>query len=441
MNTGMKIAIVGLGVEGRSVSSYLLRHGYKNLTVCDENNVPVSSGVKLRTGAEYLSGISDFDVVFRSPGVHLDKLVAASKITSATQFFFEKCPCPIIGVSGTKGKGTCASLIFGILGNKLARLGGNIGVPALDFLDDLGTDSLAVLELSSFQLQDLTRSPRIAVLLNTTSDHLDYHSDVFEYRDAKSSLLKYQEKEDFAILNRDYEYFDYYSAMVRGRTFLVSREIRVFDGAYVENGGIYFARDGESEFIMKTSDVGLLGAHNLENVLPAVCVGGILGISGANIAKAVREFRGLPHRIEFVREVKGVRFYNDSCSTNPETSIAAVKAFTEPLTLIAGGSEKGADFARWGEELCARPNLRTVILIGKTADKLEESLMNACGDKLLRILRRPDLDEAVLDAYSGSEPGSVVLLSPGCASFDMFKNYKDRGEAFTRTVLTLSSSF
>lgn len=461
MNADAKVAVIGYGVEGQSIVLYLLKHGYKNVTVCDENKDAlfglrgrVDGGVSVRTGASYLKGISDFDLIFRSPGVHLDKLsgVPSEKITSATRFFFEKCPCPIVGVSGTKGKGTCASLIFLLLsrpgvkkqqvrknvsGREKIFLGGNIGVPALDFLDKLTKKSTIVLELSSFQLQDTGKSPHIAVLLNTTSDHMDYHADTFEYMNAKANILKHQKKTDFAVMNCDYDYFDYYAPLVRGKLLQVSRKTRISDGAYEEGGKIYFAHDGKPEFIMNSREIGIIGGHNVENVLPAVCVGKILGVKNEQIVKAAKEFKGLPHRLEFVRELRGVRYYNDSCSTNPETSIAGVYAFTEPLILIAGGSSKGADFDKWGKKLCERSNLKTVILIGQTAPELSDALTKHCGDKHLRIIRRGDLEETVLEAYTSAKPGSVVLLSPACASFDMFKNYKERGEMFGNIVWSL----
>jgi UDP-N-acetylmuramoylalanine--D-glutamate ligase len=474
-----KIGIIGGGKEGMSLVEYFLTHNEKALTLCDRNpDLEIPEGVSGRLGSGYLDELNDFDVIYRSPGVRLTDLHGFDgEISSGTKLFFEKCPCPVIGISGTKGKGTCSSLIAAILGDR-AKLGGNIGVPAVDFLDELseatGDDStggeavatdeaaadgaakagdevtddgaakaaasLAILELSSFQLQDLDVSPKVAVLLNTTCDHLDYHADVAEYQDAKSSLLKFQDESHVAILNRDYEYFDYYSGMVAGNLMLVSRKSKVFDGAFEEDGKMYFARDGEAEMVMSVSEVGLVGPHNIENILPAICVGKIFGATNEEISTAIREFKGLPHRIEYIREVRGIKFYNDSCSTNPETSIAAVNSFDEPLILIAGGSEKGADFTRWAQKLCDRRNLQTVILIGETADKLENALMDACGDNPLKILRRQEMDEAVLDAYSLAEPGSVVVLSPACASFDLYKNYQDRGDTFKRAVLSLTQS-
>ncbi|MBU1992231.1 UDP-N-acetylmuramoyl-L-alanine--D-glutamate ligase [Patescibacteria group bacterium] len=435
MDKGAKIAVVGGGVEGRSVLEYLLKHGYKDLTLLDENEGFKNpyKGVKTVLGPAYLNGVENFDVVFRSPGITLGKVANAKFVTSSTKFFFEKCPCPIIGVSGTKGKGTCATLIKEMLGEK-THIGGNIGLPPLEFLDDLNEKSTVVLELSSFQLQDLAKSPHIAVLLNVTSDHLDYHADTFEYQEAKRSLLKYQTEKDFAILNRDHIYFDIYAGSTDGKLSQVSSKAKVYDGVYVEDGKIYHAKGGEAEKLMYVHEIGLVGPHNIENVLPAIAVGALMGVNNNKIADAVRNFKGLPHRIEFIRQLKNVRYYNDSCSTTPDTSIAGVYSFDEPLILIAGGSEKGADFTEWGQKLCTKENLQTVILIGETAEKLEEALVNACGDNPLKIVRRKDLEEATVEAYALAEPGSVVLLSPGCASFDMFKDYKERGEAFKSAV-------
>jgi len=449
-----KIAILGYGVEGKSILNYLLKHGYSEVTVCDSNvdiEADLPKGVSASCGPEYLDGLADFEVIFRSPGVrYLEPQIQLAvengvKVTSCIGFFIDQCLAPVVGVTGTKGKGTTATLIFEMLkkAGKKAYLGGNIGEPPTDFLDEVKGSDIVVLELSSFQLQDLGVSPQYAVLLNTTTDHLDYHEDRGEYLRAKEALLAHQGAKDVAVLNADYEYFKYYKPLVKGELRTVSVEGKVKDGAYVEGDAIFYCKGGACEEVMPVSEVALIGSHNLENVLPAVTVARELGVKVADVAEVVREFKGLPHRLEFVKEVEGVRFYNDSFSTTTETSMAAVDSFDEPLILIAGGSDKGLDYGEWAVRILTKRNLETVILIGETADKMEAELLEAEG-KLgeaegspTKILRRPDLGEAILTAFAESEAGSVVVMSPAAASFDLFENYKKRGEEFRAVVRAL----
>lgn len=444
-----KIAILGFGVEGKAVLSYLLKHRFHNLTVCDKNvdlKVGLPDGVSAILGPEYLDDLSGFDVIFRTPGIPFlhPQIQLARKngaiVTSCSKFFVEHCPCPIVGVTGTKGKGTTCALIFEMLKRNQENvfLGGNMGNPPIDFIDELKGDDLVVLELSSFQLQDLKKSPRYAVLLNTTSDHLDYHVDVDEYMQAKEGVLAHQTEDSLAVLNKDYEYVIHYKVLVKGGLKWVSVKGKISDGAFVENDFIYFSEKGKKSEIIGVSEVKLVGSHNLENILPAIVIAKELGVSDKDIAEVLRIFENLPHRLEFVREFKGVRFYNDSCSTTPETSMAAVDSFDVPTVLIAGGRDKGGDYDDWALKILTKPNLQTVVLIGEFAEEMEKALV-AAEEKLgdaegspTKILRRNSMEEAVLDAYAECESGGVVVLSPGATSFDMYKNYKERGEDFKK---------
>ncbi len=450
-----EIAIIGFGLEGRAVLDYLIKHNYPNVTVCDMNmdiEEEMPDGVSVRFGPdEYLKNLMDFDVIFRSPGVKfLEPAIQTAinegvYVTSCTDFFMDQCVCPVIGVTGTKGKGTTCTLIYEILkkAGKKVYLGGNIGNPSIELLDKLKGDNLVVLEMSSFQLQDLRKSPHYAVVLNTTTDHLDYHVDRDEYLAAKEALLINQNAEGVAVFNRDYEYVKYYEGLVKGAVREVSVEEEVNDGAYTKDNEIWYSSDGKAEKIMKVSDIALIGSHNLENVMPAVVIAKELGVASKDIVAAVKNFTGLPYRLELVREVAGVKYYNDSFSTTSETSMAAVDSFDEPTVLIAGGFDKGLDYGQWAVKILTKPSLKTVILVGDTADKMEDEIVEA-EEKLgsaegspTKVLRRDDLEEAVLEAYTEASDGWVVVMSPAASSFDQFASYKERGEKFIEIVKQL----
>ncbi|MCG2691345.1 UDP-N-acetylmuramoyl-L-alanine--D-glutamate ligase, partial [Microgenomates group bacterium] len=308
------IAILGLGEEGQDVLTWLKSNSL---------NCRIKVFDKITT-----VDLSGFDIVFRSPGFWrlspmLKKAAAAGvMITSATKLFFNLCPCPIIGVTGTKGKGTTASLITRILtqSGQSVYLAGNIGKPMLQLLSKLKVTDLVCLELSSFQLQDLTKSPHIAVVLNITSEHLDVHQTTAEYRQAKANIVKYQTPSDHAIINSDYQMTKSMTALTKAKVSFFSRHDLSLDHRRIQ----------------------LRGEHNLENIAAAIATAQLFKISNQTITQAIYSFKGLEHRLEFVREVKGVKYYNDSFSTTPETAIAAIKSFKEPEILILGGSDKGS---------------------------------------------------------------------------------------------------
>jgi len=439
INNTDKVAILGFGIEGRAVFEYLNSKGIENITICDFNkNLRAPENTKTILGKKYLDSLENFNIIFRSPGIKfLDKNIQQAKkagieITSATKFFFQHCPCKIIGVSGTKGKGTTSTLIYKILKNadKDVYFGGNIGEPAVNFLDKLSKDSLVVLELSSFQLQDLAISPQIAVLLNTTQDHLDHHEDINEYWEAKESIIKFQKQNDLTILNSDYEYCQHYSKLSPVEIKFVSSKKKT-NGAYQLNEKIYF----ENSEIIKTSEIGLLGKHSWENVMPAISVAKKIGVGNAIIHKTIVDFKGLPHRLEMIDRIGQVEFYNDSCSTNPNTSIAGVKSFSEPLALIAGGYDKGLDYSLWAKELSKYERLKVVCLMGNLANKMH-TLLKKHGN--IKIIICQTMEDAVESGYREVvDSGGVVLLSPAAASFDMFDNYKVRGQKFAEAVADL----
>lgn len=451
MDQRSKIAILGYGVEGKAAYNYLYDKGYHNLTVCDQNvdlKADLEDGVSAHLGEHYLNDLDQFDMIFRSPGIKfLEPAVQAAvasgvDVTSSTSYFLDQRPCKVVGVTGTKGKGTTCTLIHKMLkaSGIDSHVAGNIGDPAISLLDIIDADSVVVLELSSFQLQDMKISPDYSVLLNTTEDHLDYHADRDEYMRAKEALLSHQNGDDLAVLNKDYEYVKYYEPLVKGDKKMVSVDGKVEDGAYSDGDVIYYCEDGKEEKICKVNEVALIGSHNLENIMPAIVVAKAFGVATKHIKKVIKEFEGLPHRLELVKEVKGIKFYNDSFSTGPMTSMAAVDSFDDPTVLIAGGYDKGLDYGEWAVKILTRPSLKTVVLIGDTAQKMEEEIVEA-DEKLgeaegspTEVLRRPDLEEAVVTAFAEAEEGGVVVMSPAAASFDQFKNYKERGKAFKKFV-------
>lgn len=425
-----KVAIIGLGMEGKDALVFLKKEGAK-VTVFDQkekNELDLSAvkdyKVNFICGKDYLScDFSGFDYIVRSPGVYPYKrqLIKAQKqgvkITSPIKIFFDRYPAKIIGVTGTKGKGTTSTLIYKILkrAKKKVFLAGNIGIPYLSLLERLNRNSWVVMELSSFQLIDLTKSPHIAVVLNITTDHLDWHKDRKEYINAKKNIVRYQKIGDYAVLNADYKVSKSFAKITCGKTYFFRRSNVLKD--------------------LNPDKLLLRGEHNWENVAAAVCVAKLAGADEKVIKKVVYSFKGLEHRLELVGTHKGVTFYNDSFSTNPEPAIAAVRAFSEPITIILGGYDKGLDYRNLGLVISKQKNVNNVILIGDTAEKIKSSLLKAKYGGNLIELGKPSMKEIVKVSFESTAKGGVVILSPASASFDMFPNYKERGKKFKEAFL------
>ena len=311
-------------------------------------------------------------------------------------------------------------------------LTGNIGkTQPLEILDHLKADDWIVYELSSFQLQDLSQSPHVGTVLMTTSEHLDYHKDNSEYLEAKSAITKFQTDNDVAIINADYENSVKIGEQGNGKKIYFSRKADKGADCYVKDGNIIIADSG---FELPASELLLKGEHNLENIMAAVLAAQIAGCSDDSIITAAKNFKGLEHRLEFVAEKNGIKFYNDSFSTTPETAIAAIKAFTEPEIIILGGSGKNSDFAELGKTIAGSENIKALITIGEESEKIRASIDKAGGFKNFILTDAKKMGEIYEQIKSVSQKGDIVLLSPACASFDMFKNYKDRGEQFKKSV-------
>ncbi len=461
-----KIAFLGFDREGRSTLRYLSRtsqlEGAEVWVLDRKTDIEVPEGVHTKLGGDYCSALDDFgpgDIIYRTPGAryHMPELQRArergASLSSATKLFFDRCPGTIVGVTGTKGKGTTASLIHGILkaGGKDAFLAGNIGIPALDILPEMDKRSWAVLELSSFQLIDLEQSPHIGVALMVTSEHLDWHADTDEYAAAKSNIVRWQRSDDFAVLAEDYPRSRAYADLTEGTVFMFSRHHAVSRGTWVEDGSFWFsagapgggsghgeiAMVGPKEKIGPVSALHIPGEHNWENACAAITAGKLAGVANGDIASAVANFRGLEHRLESVAETGGVRWYDDSYSTTPDASLVALEAFAAPKVMILGGSPKGSDFSALGRAIAESESVRAVIGIGAEWPRIREQIIAhspAHREKIRLIEGSATMADIVAAAREAAEPGDIVILSPGCASFGMFKNYTDRGNQFKEEV-------
>lgn len=426
----MKVAIAGYGLEGKASYRYWLQKG-DEVTIVDENEQlsDVPSEAKTILGKDAFKQLSNFDLVVRTPPLRPERIETNGKIWSATNEFFAKCAAPIIGVTGTKGKGTTSSLIAEILksADKTVHLVGNIGKPALGELPNIQKEDIVVFELSSFQLWDLEKSPQTAVVLMIEPDHMDVHSSMEEYVGAKAGVTLHQSENDTVVYHPTNEFSVRIAERSRGtKTKYLSEQ-----GAHLEGDVIVI----DGHIVCQKSEVGLIGAHNLENICAAVTAAWHYTQNIAAIRGAVTSFTGLPHRLEFAGEAGEVRFYDDSFSTGPGATLAALRSFSEPTVLILGGSDKGIDISPVIEGL--EPGKHSVVLIGQASDKLEGLLKARSFDAYVNLGSDATMAEIVAQATKLSAPGGVILLSPAHASFDMFQSYYDRGDQFKAAVKAL----
>jgi UDP-N-acetylmuramoylalanine--D-glutamate ligase len=450
----MKIAIVGWGVEGRSVFNYFgPEHQYLIVNEHPRDDFPpVSEQVKVQfLGSEkpagitgnvpdlsYLDGIETCDKIVYTPTSlknlekkYADKVEFWQKTTTALHIFFENSPSKnLIGITGTKGKGTTSTLIYKMLktAGKTAHLGGNIGISVLDLLPKVKSDDWVVIELSNFQLYRFPYSPHIAVCLMVVPEHLDWHPTFEDYTQAKANIFKHQTKEDIAI----YLPFNQISQRLAMQSHGHKIPYFMQPGAYVDQNRKIMIDNQE---IADKSEIKLMGEHNLQNICAALtAVWQVVKDKGA-VNEVLASFSGLEHRLEFVREVNGVKYFNDSFGTTPETATVAVQAFKEPKILILGGSDKGASFDELAK-IVAGSNVKQAIVIGQIADKISAALKKAGYDKI--VTGPKTMPEIIGKTKELAKPGDVVLLSAATASFDMFKDYKDRGTQFKTAVRALS---
>jgi len=454
MGESKKVSIIGLGREGMALARFLVQRG-ATVTVSD---------LKTREElAERIEGLSEFlirfklgghpqslldaDVIYVSPGVPQDipLLVEARKrgipISSETRLFFSLCPAPIIGITGSSGKGTTATLVAQILqaAGRKTYMGENIGYPLIEKVEEIGPEAIVVAELSSFQLEVLDRSPHIASILNIRPNHLDRHKSMEAYTAAKLNVLRYQTADDWAILNKDDPITSQFIDRCKGSVLLFSRKEEV-EGAFIRGEKVFIYWGGGEEEVCHRKDVQLFGEHNLENILAACAISAAAGAPPEAMASACTTSKGLEHRLEFVRELNGVFYYNDSLATSPDRTIAALEAFDKPIVLLGGGRNKGLPLKGLASLIVQK--VRYLVLFGEQATLLEEAVRKAQsrnGTRGVPVIKQAgdDLEKAVRLAAEASRPGDVVLFSPAGTSYDMYRDFAERGEHFKDLVRNL----
>lgn len=399
------------------------------------------AGATLVLGSDYLKNL-DVDIIFRTPGMNfnLPELVDARRrgiaVTSEMETFFELCPCKKFAITGSDGKTTTTTLIAKMLEaqGKTVHLGGNIGRPLLPIIDEVKKDDYAVVELSSFQLISMRQSPDVAVVTNVAPNHLDVHKDMDEYINAKRNIILHQGAFSRTVLNNDNDITRNFEKDVRGQLVFFSYNGPVESGAYLCPDGSICVADKEGVHkIMHKSEIRVMGEHNVENFLAAISA--VWGyVDKENIVKVAHEFSGVEHRIEFVRELDGVRYYNDSIATSPTRTIAGLNAFNQKVILLAGGYDKHIPFEPLAPKMVEK--VKTLILCGPTADKIERVVRNTQGfaESGMTIIRTKDIEESVSQAHKCAQSGDIVTLSPACASFDAYPNFEARGCHFKDLV-------
>ncbi len=448
---GKKVAVIGIGISNTPLIRMLLRAGV-HVTACDQNpreefaglaEELESLGAELRLGDEYLNKLNH-DVIFRTPGMHPDTPALAkareqgSIITSEMEVFFEVCPCKIIAVTGSDGKTTTTTIIAELMQKDgfSTYVGGNIGKPLLPEVPNMQAEDVAVLELSSFQLMTMTKSPDIAVVTNLAPNHLDIHKSMEEYISAKKNVFIHQSAAGKTIFNYDNDITRALALEAKGETVFFSGQSALDKGVFLQNDAICVKTEHGCREVLPLSDILLPGVHNVENYMAAIAaVDGL--VPDETIRAFAKTFGGVEHRIELVRTLNGVRYYNDSIASSPSRTIAGLRSFQEKVILIAGGYDKHIPYNVMGSEIVE--SVKHLILTGDTASKIKAAVENAPDYRpdTPDITMIEDFRQAVLCAHEMAEPGDVVILSPASASFDKFKNFMARGDAFKEIIYGL----
>ena len=446
---GKTVAFIGIGTSNLPLIRLYAEKGAKvkaldkkDFDSLGQNGVLAKEyGAELVLGDSYLDSI-DADIVFRSPGTpfYRPELVAVREsgrvLTSEMEVFFDLCPCKTIAVTGSDGKTTTTTIISEFLkaAGKTVHLGGNIGKPLLPEIESVSEDEIAVVELSSFQLISMRKSPDIAVVTNLAPNHLDIHKDMQEYIDSKKNIVLHQNAFSKAVVNLDNEIANDFSSDVRGQLAKFSVKEEVSNGAFLRGTTICYNDYGKVTEIMDISDIRIPGMHNVENYLAAIsAVWGMVDVSV--IVKVAKEFGGVAHRAEFVREYRGVKYYNDSIASSPtRTACGTLSLYKEKIAIIAGGYDKHIPYEPLGPVI--NDKVKLLILLGDTAPKIEEAVRNAenFDENAIQIIRVTNMEEAVQAAAENTVEGDIVSLSPASASFGLYKNFEERGNHFKSIV-------
>jgi UDP-N-acetylmuramoylalanine--D-glutamate ligase len=439
-----RVLVVGLGKSGVASALFLKERGAR-VTVSDTKSpdqlreeIPIllDHGVTVETGGHGERTFRGQDLIVVSPGVPVDApplaqaRASGEPVIGEIELAAQYLPGPIVAITGSNGKTTTTTLAGDILaaGGFPVAVGGNIGTPAISLVARASRDTVVVLEVSSFQLETIqTFRPKVAVILNVTPDHLDRHRTFQAYVDAKCRIFENQQASDFAVLNEDDSTCRMLGDRTRAQVFWFSRKKEVQRGAYGRDGQIFFRDTHSQREIMLASEIPLKGAHNVENILAAVCIGALMGCEPTQIRKAIQNFKAVEHRLEYVATIDGVEYFNDSKATNVDATIKALESFPANIHLILGGKDKGSDYTVLNDLL--RERVKRVYTIGAAAEKIESHIKGAA-----EIVHAETLENAIRRASAVAQSGDIVLLAPACASFDQFQSYNHRGRVFKEVV-------
>ena len=449
---GKYVAIMGMGVSNTPLIKYLMDLD-ANITVFDKKSEEeldkslieeyAIQGVKFSLGENYLKNLVGYDIIFRSPSMRPDipelekELDRGAILTSEIEMLIDLCPGKIIGITGSDGKTTTTTLIYKMLeaAGYHCYLGGNIGIPLFAKIDEMRSEDIIVLELSSFQMMTLKKSPQIAVVTNVSPNHLDIHKSYEEYIEAKKNIFKYQDKDGIVVLNYDNDITRDFSLEAKGEVRYFSTRVKLDDGVILDNNMIKISEDKIRKQIINVDDILLLGAHNIENACTAIAAVKDL-VKPEDIVSVLTTFKGVEHRNEFVRLLNGVKWYNDSIGSSPTRTIAGLVSFKNKVILIAGGYDKHLDYTDMGRYIV--DHVKTLVLLGQTKEKIKTATLQEIerrgGNIDLPIIECTSLEEAVNKAYEIASEGDTVFFSPASASFDMFKNFEERGNKYKELV-------
>lgn len=445
---GQRVAVVGIGVSNLALIRYLVRKG-AHVTACDRRSEAelgeraaelIELGVTLSTGESYLGPLAEHEWIFLTPGMpkHLPEIQAARErgagIYGEIGLVLDHCQAPVLAITGSAGKTTTTTLVGEILkaSGRETYVGGNIGTVLIERVEEIPPEAAVVLELSSFQLQLVRRSPQVAVVTNLTPNHLDIHASMEEYIEAKKAIFRYQSAEDWVILNHGDDLVRSFADEARSRVVFFSRhgDPGGENAAFIRGDQVVWRRSGQEFPMLMVDEIQLLGLHSQENVLAAMAAAYLVGAPMSAVREVLTSFTGVEHRLEPVRELDGAKWYNDSKATSPAEAVAALTTLAAPIVLIAGGSDKGIPFDPMAE--LVREKVKALILTGPTAPRIEAAMRQ--GGYTGPVHRAADMAEAVRLARTVATPSDNVVLSPGCASFDAYRNFEERGRHFKSLV-------